>query len=96
MRVLVYTLNPCVKHGLVFETVSFPERSDLGHNLLAIGIALVPMNRRMKTIHYGVDLETRRVVHSTPYSAQVLFRPSFKYAAVKPMAYNVRRSRDAC
>lgn len=61
--VLVRLGNLEVESGLFLEAVPLPELGDLIYDLLPVWISALPFDRRMESVHDGMDLETRCVVY---------------------------------
>ena len=49
--VLIHFRDRGVKLGAFLQTVAFPEFGDLRNDLLAVGVALAPLNRWVEAIH---------------------------------------------
>jgi hypothetical protein len=62
--IFVNFLDASVKFSFRFETVSFPEFSDLGDDLLTVGVATAPFDAGVEAVHYRVNLQARGIVDS--------------------------------
>lgn len=56
--------DTCVELCALLQTVALPQLSDLGNNLLAVGVSLAPLNRWVEAIHNRVYLKSRGIIHS--------------------------------
>lgn len=54
--VLIDFLDSSIETGFRFERVFLPKLRDLGYDLLAVGIAVVPVDGGVEAVHYRVDL----------------------------------------
>jgi hypothetical protein len=50
--ILVDLLNLSVELCLLFEAVSFPELGNLANDLLTVGVAALPLDRGVESVHY--------------------------------------------
>lgn len=62
--ILLDTIDFDAEFCLFFKVVFFPDLLDLADNLLAVGIAALPFDGGMESVHEGVNLEARCVIDS--------------------------------
>lgn len=64
LLVLLDALDLDAELGVLVQVVALPELLDLADDLLAVGIAALPLDGGVEAVHERVDLEARRVVDS--------------------------------
>lgn len=62
--VLIRLVDFEVESRLLLEVVSLPQLSELLDDLLAVRISALPFDRRMESVHDGVDLQGGSVIYS--------------------------------
>lgn len=94
--VLIDVLHRCVEPGAGVQAVALPEVRYLTDDLLAVRVTALPLHRRVKAVHHGMNLQTGGVVDLAPDASQVVLRASLKDDHVETVAYAMRGSRHAC
>lgn len=62
--VLIRLVDFEIESSLLLEVVSLPQLSDLLDDLLAVWISALPFDRRVESVHDGVNLQRGSVIYS--------------------------------
>jgi hypothetical protein len=79
----------------LFESISFPENSDLVDDLGLLWVTPVPIDRGIESIHDAIYLQTRRVVYVVPDATNMIRPIGFEEGHVEAMANTMAGCRHA-